>query len=66
MERCRRTGKLRHKTKLDAQLALVHSQRPRKNRKRANKREEVRFYHCSFCGGWHLTSAPRDRREDDE
>lgn len=42
-------GKIRYRTKLDAQLALLSTQRN-------GFRSEKRVYYHTRCKGWHLTS----------
>jgi hypothetical protein len=46
--RSERCGKLRYNSELDAKMALAFT--------RAKDRGEQRYYHHTFCGGYHLTS----------
>ncbi len=49
--KCKATGKVKFRTKLDAEIALA---------KRAHDdKGEVRKYFCQRCKGWHLTSMRR-------
>ncbi|TLF57848.1 hypothetical protein [Nocardia cyriacigeorgica] len=50
--RCEATGKIRYFDPETAELVLagIDHTDPR--------RREQRTYHCSRCGGWHLTSQP--------
>ena len=41
-------------SEIDAKLALAETKRKRRPR----EKEEDRYYKCSRCWGWHLTSAP--------
>lgn len=53
MSKC---GKVRYKTELDAERALLLLQsRPDPNR------QECRTYQCSKCLEWHLTSVPEGK-----
>ena len=46
--KCRRTGKVRFRTLLDAKIVLA--------KRSARDKGEVRAYRCQFCHGFHLTS----------
>lgn len=51
-------GKARFRTQLDAKLALMRISRMRDDSRQ--EKRPVRCYRC-HCGGWHLTSWPRNR-----
>lgn len=51
------TGKDRFATEHDAGLALVNCKIARVLHHK-HKRKEQRYYCCSQCRGWHLTSKP--------
>lgn len=48
--RCR-TGKVAYKDRIAALLALSDTMR-----ETTGRRQEIRAYACSECGGWHLSS----------
>lgn len=50
---CRTSGKVRHRDRLAALIALA--------RRNHNDKGEVRAYRCPDCAGWHLTSKKRWR-----
>lgn len=50
---CSRTGKVRFRDKLAAQIELAGAVRRDKGEQRA--------YRCEFCRGWHLTSQSKRR-----
>jgi len=52
LPRCPKTGKIRHRTELDAKIILSKCGSPTSN----TAREEKRVYRCGHCKGWHLTS----------
>lgn len=47
----RKCYKVKFKDELEAMIALANTQRSRKG-----KRAERRYYWCSICNAWHLTS----------
>lgn len=49
-----RSGKLRYRDRLGAEIALASTERGR-----ASSRDEKRVYRCPDCAGWHLTSRGR-------
>lgn len=53
MKRCKETGKVRHRDRLDAQI--VGARIARKGR------DGARAYRCEFCGSWHLTGQAKRR-----
>lgn len=50
--KCKKTGKVRYRDRIKAELVLEDIQL----RSRREIRDEKRAYGCSFCGGYHLTS----------
>lgn len=48
MSACKRTGKVRYRTELDAKIRLAKLQ--------WKDHGEKRCYRCPFCRGWHTTS----------
>lgn len=55
--RCRKSGKIKWNTKLDALLALENIEMKDKyNVVLHHKYKESRAYMCPDCKGWHLTS----------
>jgi len=52
-KRCKKRG---YKTRVDALLALVSTQRSK-----SNNREEKDVYQCPYCRRWHLTSIGGER-----
>ena len=48
--KCKRSGKERHHTEDDAQERLSVLSKTNRSRK------PVRYYHCGYCNGFHLTS----------
>jgi len=55
--RCPKNGKVRWPTEHAAQVALVGA--VMKANRGNQKRRECRYYECSVCRGWHLTSQPK-------
>lgn len=53
MTACTKTGKVRHRTRIDATKALLAADR---GRVKSEQRRENRIYYCAGCKGWHLTS----------
>lgn len=58
---CSATGKRRFATELDAAKALGRTQQYLA-RIDPEKRREQRYYPCTFCDGFHMTSQPRRER----
>ena len=55
--RCRKSGKIKWNTKLDALLALENIEiKDKYNAVLHHKYKESRAYMCPDCKGWHLTS----------
>lgn len=52
---CHTAGKVRFRSKEDAVLALYRASLSR-NRSHESNRHEIRFYQCTHCMGYHLTS----------
>lgn len=48
---CKRTGKVRFRDKLDAEIFLSIA-----TSKNSNRRQETRVYFCKHCSGYHVTS----------
>lgn len=56
-------GKRSFASELDAQLALVRSQRRAKLGQGGQREKvEIRHYRCRTCDGWHLTSERKHAR----
>lgn len=54
---CRKSGKIKWNTKLDALLALENiAMKDKYNAVAHHKYKESRAYMCPDCKGWHLTS----------
>lgn len=59
--KCNATGKKRYPTPGDAKRTLLsklaHNKYKKRSKKAAGKSSLKRYYHCSYCKGFHLTSA---------
>ncbi len=53
MDHCSATGKVRYGSEQEAVRILAHAVSSKSERRR-----EQRFYRCSHCRGYHLTSQP--------
>ena len=53
MDHCSATGKVRYRSEQEAVRILAHAVSSKSERRR-----EQRFYRCSHCRGYHLTSQP--------
>lgn len=53
MDHCSATGKVRYRSEQEAIRILAHAVSSKSERRR-----EQRFYRCSYCRGYHLTSQP--------
>lgn len=59
--KCRRSGKIKWRTELDAKLAMANIDY---KMRAATKEKEIRAYRCPFCDYWHLThQEPRQHKE---
>lgn len=60
-KKCRRTGKVKWRSELDARMAMANIDFKMRS---ANRDKEIRAYQCPFCEFWHLTHQPlRERKE---
>jgi len=62
---CRRAGKTKFPTELEAKIALAGVQKNmsvfRKQKSRGS--EPTRVYQCEFCSQWHMTSQRKGRKQ---
>ena len=59
--KCNATGKHRYPTPGDAKKTIInklsHNKSKNRSKKAAGKSTLKRYYHCSHCNGFHLTSS---------
>jgi len=53
--------KRKFKTEIDAELALEYIRNVKKRYRR--EKHPIRYYHCEYCGCYHLTSQPANIEE---
>lgn len=58
---CKQTGKRRFRTEEDAEAALRDCLKKQDNRYHGGARQEKRYYYCTHCNGFHLTSKKFNR-----
>ena len=53
--------KRKFRTEIDAELALEYIRNVKKRYRR--EKHPIRYYHCEYCGSYHLTSQPANIEE---
>lgn len=58
---CYHCGKVSYPSKRDAHEAANYVM---SSRRRKQKSKRLRAYPCFYCKGWHLSSKPKDERQE--